>query len=566
MAGLKKPSRRQSGDSPNLALIIFLVFFILVSIGLGVWGYYGYAGQEKLIAEAKAAATKETAANNGRKYGMMVGLEAMQQLGQPIDADNMIVLNGERDEFAKEGGKYDKESTRELVKKMIEEGKKSLGYRDAERKYDKTYPEEFARLSKELTAKDADIARLQGELKAAQEKYRDIQANQDKANQTVLGAINQGNLEALKAARQKSDEFVKVVEQNTKTSKQMAELIQQHEAKALDYERKIRDREQRILEMENKRTELVSPTRNPTEMHALLLDISRGKPLWDRPVGKLIRVDMSQRQVVVNLGAASGVQPEQSFSVFGVGPYGGAEKHLKATIEITRVLDANTALAKITSLYDASGQEIVLNDQGLLRLQRESDAALRDGDLLFNMFWGTSVAVAGPCSLSQVPTENPAEQMRRLGEFGQFLERQGMRVDAYLNLASPGIEGKITWKTRYLILAGDVPADAKDDVQSERAKNLNELMKEMRKEAVEKGLFVISPDNFLNVAGYRPARLARSDEYTGFRPGPVRAGLALPGLPGIPRPADRQAPEAGAVPAPDAPPGEEKKAPEKEEK
>ena len=55
MAGLKTPSKKKRDTTkPNTVLVIFLVFFILLSIGLGVWGYYGYAGQEKLEKDAKA--------------------------------------------------------------------------------------------------------------------------------------------------------------------------------------------------------------------------------------------------------------------------------------------------------------------------------------------------------------------------------------------------------------------------------------------------------------------------------------------------------------------------------
>ena len=45
---VKKPVKKRDATSPNTALVLFLVFFVLLSIGLGVWGYYGYAGQKKL--------------------------------------------------------------------------------------------------------------------------------------------------------------------------------------------------------------------------------------------------------------------------------------------------------------------------------------------------------------------------------------------------------------------------------------------------------------------------------------------------------------------------------------
>jgi hypothetical protein len=179
------------------------------------------------------------------------------------------------------------------------------------------------------------------------------------------------------------------------------------------------------------------------------------------------------------------------------------------------------------------------------------------------MFWGNRVAIAGPATLASVPADAPAEQMRQLAEFGYFLNRQNMPVDAYLDLADEQIKGAITWKTRYLILARDIPFDAKDTgPQATRAKNLNDAIQGMKKEAIEKGLFVISVDNFLNVVGYRAPRSARDNEYKGFVPGQPRAGIAAPGLPMLGRPR----PEAQAAPANDNPPAEEKKAMEKEEK
>jgi hypothetical protein len=274
---------------------------------------------------------------------------------------------------------------------------------------------------------------------------------------------------------------------------------------------------------------------------------------------------MGQRQVVINLGSASGVQPETTFTIFGAGPYGGAEKHLKGTVEVSRVIDANTALARITSLYDAEGHEIVLNDQGTQRIQRESESALREGDLLFNMFWGQPVALAGPVNLGGQVNNSPAEQMRRLQEFAYYLDRLGMPVDAYLDLADGTIKGKIGWNTRYLILGPDLAADGPGD-QGERAKALKEVVEAMKKEAAEKGLFMISLENFLNVAGYRaPRSAAAGRELAGFRPKATRAGSVMPHLFGPGRPA-APPPEIGAPVAPEpAANPEEKKALEKKE-
>ena len=44
----RKRSKASTSNNPSTVLIIFLVFFVLLSIGLGVWGYYrNQAAQKK---------------------------------------------------------------------------------------------------------------------------------------------------------------------------------------------------------------------------------------------------------------------------------------------------------------------------------------------------------------------------------------------------------------------------------------------------------------------------------------------------------------------------------------
>ncbi len=563
MAGLKKPSRKKDSSSPSLALIIFLVIFVLLSIGLGVWGYYGYAGQEKLAADAKTAKTKETVQKEEKDYEQMVALEGMQAIGLQLTPDQLTTLTGLRD--ALQGGKFDKMGTVEMVKKYVAENKAKLGF-DAQ-KYTKTYKDEFDRLEKTLVEKEATIVAKDQEIQKANAQFKLLQDGQDKHHASIVKDIAKGSDEALKASRDGAARFADLQTLIKKISDERDQAKRDIDSTKASLERIIRERNEQIAKLSTQKMEVVSATRNANDVHALLLDVSRGKPLWDRPLGKIVRSDMGQRQVIINLGSASGVQPEATFCIFGAGPYGGAEKHLKGTIEVTRILDANTAQARITSLYDADGLEILLNDTGLSRIRRESESALREGDLLFNMFWGSSVAIAGPVSLTTGYTDSPAEQMRRLSDFAYFLERQGMPVDAYLDLTDGTIKGAIGPQTRYLIITPELRTDGKD-AQAERAKALNEALQAMKKDAIEKGMFIISVDNFLNIVGYRIPRSATTSEYAGFRPSQPKAGLALPLRlqPVRPREEPEIAPEPGANPANP----EDKKGPamdkEKEEK
>ena len=68
----------------------------------------------------------------------------------------------------------------------------------------------------------------------------------------------------------------------------------------------------------------------------------------------------------------------------------------------------------------------------------------------------------------------------------------------------------------------DAPKEAA--APPDRLKVINDAAAKMRQEAADKGLFVISTDNFLNVIGYRQPRNAAFVEPPGFQPSPISAG------------------------------------------
>src|SRR5438874_13298633 len=67
----KKSKKRGDPSNPNTVLVLFMVFFILLSIGLGVTTYYGYAGQKKLEEGAKEATTKAAASRKAEEYALL---------------------------------------------------------------------------------------------------------------------------------------------------------------------------------------------------------------------------------------------------------------------------------------------------------------------------------------------------------------------------------------------------------------------------------------------------------------------------------------------------------------
>src|SRR5438445_84067 len=101
----RMPTRR-GGDNPSKVLVIFLVFFILLSIGLGAGTYFGFAGQKELDDKAKTANKKTDDALKERDYALLRAREATAMLaGQGgLNSEKEEELRvGDRDEFVKEG-------------------------------------------------------------------------------------------------------------------------------------------------------------------------------------------------------------------------------------------------------------------------------------------------------------------------------------------------------------------------------------------------------------------------------------------------------------------------------
>jgi hypothetical protein len=563
MAGLKSPSKKKRDSSkPNTVLIVFLVFFILVSIGLGVWGYYGYAGQEKLETAAKNEKKNSQAERDFKDYHLFMGTEARTAIGAPgnpkdpiVDQDDAVFVAEIRAAFVDPNSKYKAAAYGkyyEPMAKLVDALKTDLGgYDENTKKYNTSYRELVNKLNAELGDARARLATADSDLKAANDKYQALQTKQEKYWTTALADIKKGNKEALAASTEKTKAMEEQFALNQKLSGDIEEVKKQALEKEDDLKRKIRKLTEDTDKLAKQSGDSGLPVNNARaggeQPHALLLDISQGKPLWDLPLGKITRVDLQGRQVYINLGSANGIKPDVTFNIFGAGKNGRADQGLKGTIDVIRVLDANSSLARITSVYDADGREIVLGDATQGRPSREAENALKEGDLLYNTFWGSRVAIAGNIHFAGQASDNPAEQMRIMQSFANFLSRQGIIVDAYLDLNDGQVKGAITNRTRYLIRGDDLvdPArlgaprkkeaakdeageEKKDDADKveavpDRLKSISDAAAKMRQEAVDKGLLIISADNFLNCIGYREPRIVYS-EAGGFRPSMISAG------------------------------------------
>lgn len=523
MAGLKKPSKRRDTQNPNTVIVLFLVFFVILSIGLGVWGYFGYAGQDELRGKTKDAQDKLAAAQLGENYYQFLALDSRLAMGHPVDAD-LKEWEKLRDQFFQDGGKFKGEATRPAMLKMIDDTKKDVGYDEANRKYASSYRDKLSTMKKNLDKALADLFTKEKELEGKIAELRTTKAKIDAFWKGLLAKIEEDNQKALKIAMSKSAEFDEAMKRNEDLKNQADKAAADSQAEKDKMNAQIVTLNVNLKKAKEQLANASSSIiRISSEPHALLLDISKGKLLWDEPLGKITTIDIKSREAVVNVGSSIGVKPGLTFNIFAPSWRGKAEGNFKGTAEVIQVLGPGSSRARITSIYDAQGSEIAINDPSRGRAQREVDNPLKEGDLVFNHVFGTHVVLAGKINWGDLPSDSPAAQMRHVRDFMHLLERQGVKVDAYLDLTDGKLKGNITSKTRFFVVGDPIRGEEGKKID-EDGKKINEVINAVRTEAIEKGMFIISAENLANVIGFRSPRSANSLETSKFRPALPFAG------------------------------------------
>jgi len=160
----------------------------------------------------------------------------------------------------------------------------------------------------------------------------------------------------------------------------------------------------------------------------------------------------------------------------------------KGAVEVVDVLDAHLSTAKITEVVDASRNPILT------------------GDLLINPAWSPQgrehVAIAGFIDLT-------GEGRNNIDEFMNNLKKQGMVIDAWLDLNDVTVKGDgITMDTNYLIVGSQPQFRERDIIKADdptlqQKSKIMDMIAGMQKEATEKGVTVVPLQKFVAMTGYR---------------------------------------------------------------
>ncbi|MFO0803219.1 MAG: hypothetical protein U0791_08880 [Gemmataceae bacterium] len=526
----------------GMPVIIALVFFIVTTIGLGVFVYVLFSDQEVKDAAVTAAkkdvtdmrAARDEAQLLARIYRVAMGIPE----GAGNESDTVLVQDG-----AKEGSKGHAE-----IKKINEALKKrgSEVTADAAAKFDA----EVDRYLKALAAGGAAPPKFDSTTLFNPNEFDiwpgDVDANKQPLlpRRTILDVAARAALVRNFSAKAIVDERgtydKNVGDLNTARTgyvasqaaynKQAADLPNTFNMKIAEKQKEVDDAKKRY--QDNEATTRKEIQKREDQIEAMKLDIlNRDKAItalrdqivtltakqpksdpfaYDEPLGK-ITARLADNIVEINLGSNAHVQAGLTFTVLPIdfpqkgrvsrmmkfrapdnkGIYRETEMFMpKASIEVIEVIGPDVARCRITTEHDDVRDRVL------------------PGDLLYNSVWrkgqADHIALVGIFDLNGDGTDDIENLVRDLN-------KMGIPVDAYFDLKTQKWVGKLTERTRYLV-DGAIPVPVPNDPNLEAKTKLIGAMKAARDEATGKLVQTVPARDFFGRTGYR-AKIDVSDDF-----------------------------------------------------
>jgi hypothetical protein len=222
---------------------------------------------------------------------------------------------------------------------------------------------------------------------------------------------------------------------------------------------------------------------------------------FDQPLGKITRRP-AENIVEINIGSRDLVQPGLTFTVLPSdypekgrqsrikgfrrpdehGNYRTVEQFVpKGTIEVIEVLGPQLSRARITDEYDNIRERVIT------------------GDLLYNAVWrkgsADHIALVGIFDINGDGSDDIESVVRDL-------TKMGIPVDAYFDLKTQKWAGQLTQRTRYLV-EGYTPLSSANDPNREAKTKMVGSMTAAKEEAANRGIKVLDFRDFFGKTGYR---------------------------------------------------------------
>jgi hypothetical protein len=468
-------------ESKQQALIIALVCFVVLSLGLGVATYYGFAGQDELRKQAAEAKKEKDAQTKRGDWEQFQSLTMKAYVGQNLSKEDQENLSTLRRNY--ESGQLGKEEkNKPEVDALLDKLKQSIAPWDQR----KQLPAE--NYFHKVETLDNDVAQLRAQLNRAREDY-------DKAKEKLDSELKatQGEKDDIgKALTDREKKLADQIKEKSTAFQALQKILEERDDEINDLKKKL----DQVQEDKSRLTRTWQKKEKDYKTQNEKLKEQLAPPSveeFNRPKAKIVKLDRTGKTAYIDIGAADNVKLPLTFSVVGVGPAGNANETRKGAIEVSSVLGPHLSSARITDVSDPGRNPVM------------------EGDLLYNPSWSPTlrqhVAITGLIDLTGDGKDDTAE-------FVRTLEHQGIIVDAWLDLKDATIKGNgITRQTDFLVIGEQPEFDGQQplrdgDVITNRKKAILEKISEMRVKATDEGVAVVPIRRFLGMIGYRLPKVA----------------------------------------------------------
>lgn len=459
-----------------------LIFFVMATIVAGVMAYMYYDDGRELRAQMESD-RKEKEAQKSAALNLTTEVNALKtQIGHEhpeVGADD----NGAQSNAQGAGGSANAPPNTVLGAMRQDIQQYSLttppDYKTAIREVREALETEKANIVAQKQASDAEIQKLSDQVAALQQKVQEHDTERATAVQARLSAES----EHKKALQVERDSYTKLNQEHQKLKVQM-----QNEKNAHD---------QAIAEKEDRISRLVA-------INDVLQDRikSATRTTFERADGLVRWVDNSSHLVWINLGSADSLTKRTNFSVYkknnrGVGvdtenSLKGPED-LKGSIEVTRILGPHLAEARI--------------------LDEDFYGPIAVNDPIYTPIWSPnqkeSFAFVGLIDL-----DDDGRSDREL--LHDILSSANAKVQVEVDDEGNRTGGEINERTKFLVV-GKIPAleELTNEKEKDAAKKIHAAHKDLKEEAREQGVRVVTLNDFMAFVGYTPRQRV-------FRPGDQR--------------------------------------------
>jgi len=342
-----------------------------------------------------------------------------------------------------------------------------------------TVPETLARMREEINNNERLIAQLESEKS---------ELNTEKVNlQNVYTAKENVHDQAREASeKDKVDLIAQKKEEVDSMRKQLIAEQQKNAQLQIDYEQMQEQLQLRIDDLDGQVSKLTETNENLTAELNNLRDES-----FDIPDGHIISIVFENNEVYIDLGSDHKLRPGTTFSVYDkdLSNVGGRTSDIKASIQVTEIMGPNRSRATITSEGDFEG---------------DYSRPISPGDAIYSPLWRAGLketfALVGTFDIDQDKTDD-REILKTM------ISKAGGSVGDEVLPSGERTGDEITSEFKFVVL-GDLGDPIKEPDPQERAQiqRVHSLANDLKKEAQQSGVRVITMNDFLSYMGYKPQR------------------------------------------------------------